>query len=55
MVMRLVQVGGVITLLLLGGSVWLTARRDRRRARSHASDKANGATDPARTRNPRNL
>ena len=31
LVMRLVQIGGVITLLLLGGSFWLTARRDRRR------------------------
>ncbi|HZK82619.1 MAG TPA: SCO family protein, partial [Humisphaera sp.] len=29
LVMRLVQVGGIITLLLLGGSVWFTVRRDR--------------------------
>lgn len=32
MVMRLVQTGGVLTLLFLGGSIWLTVRRDRRKA-----------------------
>jgi len=37
MVMRLVQVGGVITMLLLGGSFWLTTRRDRRRRARVAS------------------
>ena len=29
-IMRLLQIGGVLTLMLLGGSVWLTVRRDRR-------------------------
>jgi protein SCO1/2 len=33
-IMRLLQTGGVIILLLLGGSIWLTVRRDRRRAAS---------------------
>jgi len=37
MVMRLVRVGGVVTLLLLAGSFWLTTRRDRRRRASTAS------------------
>jgi len=41
MVMRLVQVGGVITRLLLGGSIWLTVRRDRQGARMDVSVKAN--------------
>jgi protein SCO1/2 len=41
LVMRLVQTGGVITLLLLGGSIWLTARRDRGRGKSGVSTKAN--------------
>jgi protein SCO1/2 len=31
-IMRLLQTGGIITLLLLGGSIWLTVRRDRRTA-----------------------
>jgi protein SCO1/2 len=44
MVMRLVQAGGVITLLLLGGSFWLTTRRDRRR-------KARAVPDPATRKN----
>jgi protein SCO1/2 len=29
-IMRLLQTGGILTLLLLGGSIWLTIRRDRR-------------------------
>ncbi len=33
-VMRLLQTGGVITLIVLGSSIWLTIRRDRRLARS---------------------
>ncbi|HWE01282.1 MAG TPA: SCO family protein [Tepidisphaeraceae bacterium] len=30
-VMRMIQTGGIITLVLLGGSIWLTVRRDRKR------------------------
>jgi protein SCO1 len=48
LVMRLVRIGGVITLLLLGGSIWLTVRRDRRYARPEGP--AKGDSTPGRKR-----
>ena len=51
LVMRLVQIGGVITLLLLGGSFWLMTRRDRARARSNVSANANGTPQGKRSGN----
>jgi hypothetical protein len=50
MVMRLVQVGGAITLLLLGGSFWLTISRDLRR-RGRGASAAGDSADAARKNN----
>ncbi|HZL33796.1 MAG TPA: SCO family protein [Tepidisphaeraceae bacterium] len=43
MVMRLIQTGGVITLVLLGGSIWLTVLRDRRKAAAARAAPPGGA------------